>query len=119
MNDWRTTGAADIARQIATGLREALEQEWKRPAGWCVNASNRLVKRLRQAGLTATLVRGHFHAGWDDETGEEVHISHAYVEVAGGEETFMVDITADQFNEYGFDFPPVHLFLPGEDLVYA
>ena len=108
---------AKVARQEAAQVCHVEDGDFE---GMCSDASEILLKKLREYGYDANRVVGTYviddpkelYYGDDDDDEEEqedfYHPMHHWVEVAGVEEVVVIDITADQFNdEMDDENPPV------------
>lgn len=112
-----TSAGPDWLQELASALRGELEQEWEQSEGWCATASKRLAKRLREAGHRAHMVIGHVEVG--ESADGPMRIGHAFVRVRTDVGLLDVDITADQFCQYGVCKPPVHITAAGSDPDYV
>jgi len=70
------------------------------PKGWCGTASRELQTLLKQHGIVAVIRHGNAHPE-NIESGDRMN--HAWLEYEG----YIIDITADQFNDRGYSNPKI------------
>lgn len=96
------------------GIAERVKQKYKSSSGKCEFMAVELTKALKDAGIRAQHVMGNFHldepaaykymSPEEEESFDDCAVSHDWVTVEGK----ILDISADQFNEYvEGEIPPI------------